>query len=127
MDLAKDKYGGPFTTEQVEDVKAFLGILQVLLTLGPMFATDTAANDMLYKFSNHLQNNWYSEHASTPDASQYLLSIFIIDTTGHVQHSNSQCFLQQETENNLDLSVRYLMLPYILNALNAILSIHCHI
>ena len=24
MDLAKEKYGGPFTTEQVEDVKAFL-------------------------------------------------------------------------------------------------------
>ena len=32
MDLGKEIYGGPFTTEQVEDVKAFLGILQVLLT-----------------------------------------------------------------------------------------------
>jgi peptide/histidine transporter 3/4 len=39
MDLAKEKYGGPFTTEQVEDVKTFLRILQVLLTLGPFFGT----------------------------------------------------------------------------------------
>ena len=27
LDLGKEKYGGPITTEQVEDVKAFLGIL----------------------------------------------------------------------------------------------------
>ena len=33
MDLGKDKYGGPFTTEQVEDVKAFLGIITLLLIL----------------------------------------------------------------------------------------------
>lgn len=39
MDLGKEKYGGPFTTEQVEDVKAFLGILLVLLTLGPLFGS----------------------------------------------------------------------------------------
>ena len=32
LDLGKKKYGGPFTTEEVEDVKAFLGILGVLLT-----------------------------------------------------------------------------------------------
>ena len=33
LDLGKEKYGGPFTIEQVEDVKAFLGILHVLLTI----------------------------------------------------------------------------------------------
>ncbi len=37
LDLGKSKYGGPFTTEQVEDVKVFLGILQVLLSIGPIF------------------------------------------------------------------------------------------
>ena len=31
LDLGKKKYGGPFTTEQVEDVKVFLGILRVIL------------------------------------------------------------------------------------------------
>ena len=37
LDLAKQKYGGPYTTRQVEDVKAFLGILKVLLTAAPVF------------------------------------------------------------------------------------------
>ena len=70
MDLGKEKYGGPFTTEQVEDVKAFLGILQVLLTFGPVFSTDIAASDMLYRVSNHLNINWYSQHLSH-DASHF--------------------------------------------------------
>ena len=175
MDLAKEKYGGPCTTEQVEDVKAFLGILQVLLTLSPVFIPNTAANDMLYKFSNHLHNNWYSHHTSSPDATHYLfipieyfeiggltetmiviliplylcvlrpfihryipgmlkriglriivrilslLSVLIIDTIGHMQHSNDQCFLQQQSKSDLGISVHYLILPYILNALNAML------
>ena len=47
LDLGKEKYGGPFTTEQVEDVKAFVGILGVLLTTGPLFAVDIAVNEIL--------------------------------------------------------------------------------
>ena len=42
LDLGKEKYGGPFTTEQVENVKAFLGIVRVLLTVGPIFFADIA-------------------------------------------------------------------------------------
>ena len=53
MDLGKDKYGGPFTTEQVEDVKAFLGIMALLLTLGPILTTDIAGNNMLLKLYYH--------------------------------------------------------------------------
>ena len=33
VDLGKSKYGGPFTTEQVEDVKTFLRILVVILAI----------------------------------------------------------------------------------------------
>ena len=47
MDLGKCKYGGPFTTEQVEDVKAFLGILKVLFSIGPMFYLDSIATSSL--------------------------------------------------------------------------------
>ncbi len=35
LDLGKRKYGGPFTIEEVEDVKAFYGILKVILITGP--------------------------------------------------------------------------------------------
>ena len=34
LDLAKKRYGGPFTTEEVEDVKSFWRIILVLLSLG---------------------------------------------------------------------------------------------
>ena len=33
IDLGKSKYGGPFTTEEVEDTKTFLSILLLLLSL----------------------------------------------------------------------------------------------
>ena len=53
LNLAKDKYGGPFTTEQVEDVKVFYGILKVLFSLGPVFFIKFAADVMLYQFAWH--------------------------------------------------------------------------
>ena len=175
MDLGKEKYGGPFTTEQVEDVKAFLGILQVLLTFGPVFTTDIAASNMMYRFSNHLNINWCSQHLShntshfnnilmtdfeigglpdilivilfplylcllRPFIYRYipgmlkriglgiiirllsLLSVFIIDTIGHTQHSNNNCFIEQrhcyDNKYHLGISVWFLILPYILNALS---------
>ena len=61
MDLGKEKYGGPFTTEQVEDGKAFLGILSVLLTFVAVFTMDIAASNVLYKFSNHLNISIYED------------------------------------------------------------------
>ena len=57
MDLGKEKYGGPFTTEQVEDVKAFLGIHCSLLTLGPVFTVDTAVNRLLNTVLHHFTVN----------------------------------------------------------------------
>ena len=35
LDLGKSKYGGPFTTEEVEDVKVFYEIMKVVVCLGP--------------------------------------------------------------------------------------------
>ena len=55
MDLGKEKYGGPFTTEQVEDVKAFLGILRILITLGPIFTVEVAVSRILFIFPAHLK------------------------------------------------------------------------
>ena len=53
LDLGKRKYGGPFTTEEVEDVKVFYGILKVLFSLGPTFFLYIASDPALY---------WYAEH-----------------------------------------------------------------
>ena len=54
LDLGKGKYGGPFTTEQVEDVKAFYGILKILLSLGPMFFMDVARDSLQSLLPHHL-------------------------------------------------------------------------
>ena len=44
LDFAKVKFGGPFTTEQVEDTKSFFKILTVLLALGPVFVVDVPSS-----------------------------------------------------------------------------------
>ena len=53
LDLGKRKYGGPFTTEEVEDVKVFYEILKLLLSLGPTFFLYIAADPAL---------QWYVQH-----------------------------------------------------------------
>lgn len=40
LDYAKEKYGGPFTTELVENVKTFFKIFTLLLSLGPVFVLE---------------------------------------------------------------------------------------
>ena len=57
LDLGKNKYGGPFTTEQVEDVKAFYGILKVLIALGPVFFVDISTGYILFRYSAHVKFN----------------------------------------------------------------------
>ena len=47
LDLGKTKYGGPFTIEQVEDVKTFLRILVMSL---PLFFILTAGGNILVNF-----------------------------------------------------------------------------
>ena len=53
LDLGKQKYGGPFTVEQVEDVKTFLGILKVLVSIIPLFMLQYVSESMLAEFSIH--------------------------------------------------------------------------
>ena len=53
LDVGKHKYGGPFTTKQVEDVKAFWGILKVLITIGPGFLLKFVMQALLPAFAKH--------------------------------------------------------------------------
>ena len=53
LDLGKSKYGGPFTTQQVEDVKAFLGILKILFAVAPAFFLRTVVQSLLPVFARH--------------------------------------------------------------------------
>ena len=58
MDFGKIKYGGPFTTEQVEDVKTFIKILG--LTLIASLLGSTVFNSDFYTI--YLTNNYSTEN-----------------------------------------------------------------
>ena len=84
LDLGKEKYGGPFTTEQVEDVKAFLGILRLLITLAPIMMVDFSIEGILGRFANHLDETFLeylmsnNEHGFQVDTLTPLMIIFLI-------------------------------------------------
>ena len=53
LDYAKERYGGPFTTSDVEDVKAFKNVFLVLLALGPVFVLGPATGYLQFKTFTH--------------------------------------------------------------------------
>ena len=58
IDFGKERYGGPFTTEQVENVKTFFRILLVLLALGPTFALEVPSSYLVFPmFGLHALHN----------------------------------------------------------------------
>ena len=54
FDLGKEKYGGPFTTSQMEDVKSFWRIFGIFLSLGPALMVDIAVRDALPNLVFHM-------------------------------------------------------------------------
>ena len=59
LDFAKERYGGPFTTELVENVKTFLRIVIVLFAIGPVFSLEVLGSYFIFPiFGFHmLQHN----------------------------------------------------------------------
>ena len=84
LDLGKDKYGGPFTTEQVEDVKAFYGILKILFALGPVFFLSFALDPTLY---------WYTSHSN--------------DVLEYINYTNWSETIYIDSSNTFDILLSY--------------------
>ncbi len=59
LDLAKEKYRGPYTSEQVEDVKAFYGVLKVIFSLGPAMFTHVAEIQVSQLFATHFKSTLF--------------------------------------------------------------------
>ena len=72
LDLCKERYGGPFTTIEVEDVKSFWHILLVLISMFGAYCIDTTGAIANYYFSNKLN---YSADDSYKHASPDLILI----------------------------------------------------
>ena len=60
LDLGKTNYGGPFTTEQVDDVKTFFKMLILLLPL-LIISVATSSTQRLYMYSTFNMNNCTSQ------------------------------------------------------------------
>jgi len=54
LDLAKIRYGGPFTTEQVEDVKTFYRVLFVLASMMTSMMLLGAVSIINYIYHDHV-------------------------------------------------------------------------
>ena len=48
LDFAKERFGGPFTTEQVEDVKVLRRIVIILLAMGPVFVLEIPGSEFVF-------------------------------------------------------------------------------
>ena len=48
LDFAKERFGGPFTTEQVEDVKILRRIVIILLAMGPVFVLEVPGSEFVF-------------------------------------------------------------------------------
>ena len=54
IDFGKNKYGGPFTTEQVEDVKTFLRFIPLVIVGGTLAGSIFTSNTIRYKLLNDI-------------------------------------------------------------------------
>ena len=61
IDFGKSKYGGPFTIEQVEDVKTLLRLLPLILIFGVIASVFAAAN-LLYAYLEKQYNRFTKGH-----------------------------------------------------------------
>ena len=77
LDLGKRKYGGPFTTEEVEDVKVFYGILKVLFALTLTHFLNVAADPLLYFYAAHT-SEYYNESSQSLHTNNNLAKKYLI-------------------------------------------------
>ena len=75
IDFAKERFGGPFTTSQVEDVKTLFRIVLILLALGPMFVLEVPGSYYLFpNFSLHIAKyNQFMTNSSCRSATEWIL------------------------------------------------------
>lgn len=55
VDLAKEQYGGPYTNENVEDVKTFLRIVSIIVSFGFFFLSYSVLYSETIPFTKHLK------------------------------------------------------------------------
>ncbi len=63
LDFGKHRFGGPFSTEQVEDVKVMLNVVAVMVSISPVFLLEGVA---AFSFKNHVMHTDITFHVDNP-------------------------------------------------------------
>jgi len=79
LELGMEKYGGPFTTEQVEDVKAFYGILLVMSLVAPVYCTEIAMNFNRLSVNRSSSCQFALHHYNLTQQYSSLLTFLLLD------------------------------------------------
>ena len=74
LDFAKERFGGPFSTEQVEDVKTLFRIVAVLLSIGPVFVLDVPTSfAAMYMIGLHFGRVNFYTSTGRPSVMEHLI------------------------------------------------------
>ena len=79
IDFSKRRYGGPYSKDQVEDVKVLLNIFKILFSLGPVFFLENASD--IVSTSRHIKIHYFKLNLKSSILSPDLLSSVIIVLT----------------------------------------------
>ena len=77
IDLGKNKYGGPFTTEEVEDTKTFFSILLLLLSLIGFHLSGHGYSILNQLMKKHCPHHWFIALFSGNPMQVVLLTIIV--------------------------------------------------
>ena len=81
LDSAKERYGGPFTTEQVENVKTFFRMLIVLLSMGPVFMLEIPGSYLFFPlFGLHTFHNYKHMEEQFCSTSKHIWEIIFVSS-----------------------------------------------
>ena len=84
IDFGKNKYGGPFTTEQVEDVKTFLRVLPVTIVGGALFGVILSSDILQIKLKEMFVKFGDSETRAVSDGMRKCYSeVILTHSIGH--------------------------------------------
>ena len=82
LDFAKERYGGPFTTEQVENVKTLLRILIFLVAIGPVFVLQLPSSRYIFPLFSFHAGAAESSHYAIKNCSALKVGTYIVETGG---------------------------------------------
>ena len=82
LDFAKERYGGPFTTEQVENVKTLLRILIFLVAIGPVFVLQLPSSRYIFPLFSFHAGTAQSSHYTIKNCSALKVGTYIVETGG---------------------------------------------